>query len=165
MKSKIPYSTQTIDNNDIKNVIKVLKSDYLTQGPILGKFEKAISKFCKSKYALGVNSAISALYLACAAINFKKKDILWTTPNTFVGTSNCALHLGGKVDFVDIDYIDGNIDINDLNKKLLIAKKRGNLPKVVIPVHFAGLPTKQREIYKNSLSHIPNVHFITKSKS
>ena len=150
MKSKIPYSTQTIDNNDIKNVIKVLKSDYLTQGPILGKFEKAISKFCKSKYALGVNSATSALYLACAAINFKKKDILWTTPNTFVGTSNCALHLGGKVDFVDIDYIDGNIDINDLNKKLLIAKKKGNLPKVVIPVHFAGLPTKQREIYKLS---------------
>ena len=114
MKSKIPYSTQTIDNNDIKNVIKVLKSDYLTQGPILGKFEKAISKFCKSKYALGVNSATSALYLACAAINFKKKDILWTTPNTFVGTSNCALHLGGKVDFVDIDYIDGNIDILDI---------------------------------------------------
>ena len=85
MKSKIPYSTQTIDDNDIKNVIKVLKSDYLTQGPILGKFEKAISKFCKSKYALGVNSATSALYLACAAINFKKKRYFMDYTKYFCG--------------------------------------------------------------------------------
>ena len=114
----IPYSTQTIDNKDIKAVLKTLRSSFLTQGPQTQKFENLISQKVGAKYTAVVNSATSALHIACSALGFKKNDILWTTPNTFVASANCALHLGGKIDFVDIDYLSGNIDLNLLEKKL-----------------------------------------------
>ncbi len=144
----IPYSTQTIDIKDIKAVIKTLKSKFLTQGPQIKKFEKLISQEVGAKYVSAVNSATSALHISCLALGFKKNDILWTTPNTFVASANCALHVGGKVDFVDIDYKTGNIDANLLEKKLILAKKKNKLPKIVVPVHFAGYPTEQDKIYK-----------------
>ena len=146
----IPYSTQTINKEDIKEVIKTLQSQFLTQGPKVEKFEKIIAKKVGSKFASVVNSATSALHISCMALGFKKNDILWTSPNTFVASANCALHLGGKVDFVDIDYLTGNIDINLLEKKLILAKKKNKLPKILIPVHFAGLPTEQDKIFKLS---------------
>ena len=144
----IPYSTQTIDIKDIKAVIKTLKSQLLTQGPQIKKFEKLISQEVGAKYVSAVNSATSALHISCLALGFKKNDILWTTPNTFVASANCALHVGGKVDFVDIDYKTSNIDVKLLEKKLILAKKKNKLPKIVVPVHFAGYPTEQDKIYK-----------------
>lgn len=144
----IPYSTQTIDKKDIIAVIKTLKSQFLTQGPQIKKFEKLISQQVGAKYVSAVNSATSALHISCLALGFKKNDILWTTPNTFVASANCALHIGGKVDFVDIDYKTSNIDVKLLEKKLILAKKKNKLPKIVVPVHFAGYPTEQDKIYK-----------------
>ena len=146
----IPYSTQTISKKDIKEVIKVLKSSFLTQGPKIKKFEISISKKVGVKYVSVVNSATSALHISCMALGFKKDDILWTTPNTFSASSNCALHLGGKVDFVDINYQTGNIDVDLLEKKLLYSKRKNKLPKILIPVHFAGYPSEQDKIYKLS---------------
>ena len=146
----IPYSTQKIDKKDIKEVIKTLKSPFLTQGPKVTQFEKVISSSVNAKYATATNSATSALHISCMALGFKKGDILWTTPNTFVASSNCALHLGGKVDFVDIDYLTGNIDLRLLEKKLIHAKKKGKLPKILVPVHFAGFPTEQDKIFRLS---------------
>ena len=146
----IPYSKQFIDKGDIKSVVKTLKSAFLTQGPQIHKFEKEISKKTKAKYTAVVNSATSALHISCMALGFKKKDILWTVPNTFVASSNCALHLGGKIDFVDIDYESGNISVEKLEQKLAQAKKYDKLPKILIPVHFAGNPTEQDEIYNLS---------------
>ncbi len=143
-----PYSRQKISSSDIKTVSRVLRSDFITQGPEVKKFEKKICQTIKSKYSIAVNSATSALHIACMALDFKKKDILWTVPNTFVASANCALHLGGKVDFVDINYQTGNIDINLLEQKLIKAKKNQKLPKILIPVHFAGLPTEQDRIWK-----------------
>jgi UDP-4-amino-4,6-dideoxy-N-acetyl-beta-L-altrosamine transaminase len=145
-----PYSTQTISKKDIKEVIKVLKSSFLTQGPKIKKFEISLSKKVGVKYVSVVNSATSALHISCMALGFKKNDILWTTPNTFSASSNCALHLGGKVDFVDINYRTGNIDVDLLEKKLLYSKRKNKLPKILIPVHFAGYPSEQDKIYKLS---------------
>ena len=122
----IPYSTQKIDKKDIQEVVKTLRSPFLTQGPKVIKFEKEIAKKVNVKYAAATNSATSALHISCMALGFKKGDILWTTPNTFVASSNCALHLGGKIDFVDIDYLSGNIDLNLLERKLFFAKKKIN---------------------------------------
>ena len=150
MPALIPYSKQTITRQDIKEVVDVLKSEMLTQGPRVSILEKKISKRINSKYAICVNSATSALHIACLAIGFKKNDILWTSPNTFVASANCALHLDGKVDFVDIDYNTGNIDIQLLEKKLKYAKKKNILPKILIPVHFGGTPTEQDKIFKLS---------------
>ncbi len=146
----IPYSTQKVNKSDIQEVIKTLKSPFLTQGPKVLQFEKALAKKVNAKYVAVTNSATSALHISCMALGFKRNDILWTTPNTFVATSNCALHLGGKIDFVDIDYLTGNIDLNLLEKKLINAKKKNKLPKILIPVHFSGLPTEQDKIYKLS---------------
>jgi len=146
----IPYSTQKIDKKDISEVIKTLNSPFLTQGPKVDKFEKEIAIKVNAKYAATTNSATSALHISCLALGFKKNDILWTSPNTFVASSNCALHVGGKIDFIDIDYTTGNIDINLLEKKLFKAKKINRLPKILIPVHFSGLPTDQEKIYKLS---------------
>jgi len=142
----IPYNRQYLFPKDIKNVNKVLRSDYLTQGKEAPKFEKKISNFCKSKYTLVVNSATSALHLTCLAFGLKKKDYLWTVPITFVASSNCALYCGAKIDLVDIDKNTLNIDINCLEKKLRIAKKRKKLPKILIPVHFAGNPCDLKKL-------------------
>ena len=144
------YGRQYIDNKDIKSVNKILKSQFLTQGPCVEKFENDLKKKTSSKYAILANSATSCLILACRALELKKNDLVWTSPNTFVSTSNSALHCGAKVDLVDIDIETGNISIKSLKEKLLKAKQKNQLPKLLIPVHFAGQPTEQKEIWKLS---------------
>ena len=125
----IPYSRQSINNKDIAEVVKVLRSDFLTQGPKVDIFEKKVSKLVKSKFAVACNSATSALHLACLALNLKSKDIVWTVPNTFVASANCAINCGAKIDFVDIDKETWNISIKMLEKKLKIAKKKKKITK------------------------------------
>ena len=144
------YGRQYIDNKDIKSVNKILKSQFLTQGPCVEKFENDLKKKTSSKYAILANSATSCLILACRALELKKNDLVWTSPNTFVSTSNSALHCGAKVDLVDIDIETGNISIKSLKEKLLKEKQKNQLPKLLIPVHFAGQPTEQKEIWKLS---------------
>ena len=146
----IPYSTQTILNSDIKGVNKVLKSKWLTQGPLVKKFELRLSKVVKSKYAVAVNSGTSALHVSCLALGLKPRDILWTVPNTFVASANCGLLAGSKVDFVDINKNSFNIDTNLLKKKLIQAKKKNKLPKILVTVHFAGQPPEQDIIWQLS---------------
>ncbi len=146
----IPYGKQTIDNSDIKSVVKVLKSDYLTQGPIVNIFEKKFSEYTNSKHAIASNSATSSLILACRALGVSKGDWVWTSAITFVASSNCAIHCGANVDLVDISLKDYNICLNDLERKLKIAKKKGILPKVVIPVHLSGNPCDLKKINKLS---------------
>ena len=118
----INYGRHSIIKSDIDKVIKVLKSDYLTQGPQVPLFEKKISSYTGAKYGVAVNSATSALHIACLALGLKKGDRLWTSPNTFVASSNCALHCGAKVDFVDIDPATYNMSTEALAAKLIKAK-------------------------------------------
>ena len=134
----IPYSKQNISESDIDAVVEVLRSDFLTQGDKVPEFEKRVAGYCNSKFAIAANSATSCLHLACMALELKKGDILWTSPNSFVASANCGLYCGSKVDFVDIDRKTHNICPVKLEEKLKLAKKQGNLPKIVIPVHFAG---------------------------
>lgn len=143
----INYSKQLITKNDIKSVIKTLKSDFLTQGPTVSKFEKNISKYCGSKYSVAVNSATSGLHIGCLALNLKKNDIVWTSAISFVASANCAAYCGADVNFLDISLDNFNIDVNELEKKLIIAKKKKKLPKIIILVHFAGLPCDMKKIY------------------
>ena len=134
----IPYGRQDISQDDINAVINVLKSDFLTQGPVVPAFEKAVSDYCEAKHAFAVNSATSALHIACLALGVSKGDLVWTSPITFVASANCALYCGADVDFVDIDLATYNMSIVALEKKLIRADKLGRLPKVIIPVHLAG---------------------------
>lgn len=138
--SKIPYGRQEISQSDIDAVIAVLRSDFLTQGPTVPLFEKKISDYCGSQYAIAVNSATSALHIACLALGVGGGDAVWTTPITFVASANCALYCGAMVDFVDIDPRTFNISVTHLAEKLALAKKIGQLPKVVIVVHMGGQP-------------------------
>ena len=126
---KIPYSKQTITNQDISSVVRVLRSDFITQGPTTELFEKKISKYCGSKYSISTNSATSALHIACLSLNVGKKDIVWTSPNSFVASSNCAIFCGASIDFVDIDSKSYNISIASLESKLAKAKKKINYQK------------------------------------
>ena len=144
------YGKQYIDNEDIKSVTNVLRSNFLTQGPYVEKFENKLKKKTHVNYAVSANSATSCLMLACRALGIKKNDLVWTSPNTFVSTANAAVHCGAKIDLVDIDLETGNISIELLKKKLLLAKKKNKLPKLIMPVHFAGQPTEQKEIWKLS---------------
>jgi len=146
----IPYGRQDISQSDIDAVTKVLSSDYLTQGPVIGKFESALATNVGATYAVAVNSATSALHLACLALGLRKGDYLWTTPITFVASANCGLYCGAKVDFVDIDPDTYNISIEALSVKLIEAEKLGLLPKVLIPVHLAGQPCDMIAIHKLS---------------
>ena len=134
----IPYGKQSISQDDINAVIDVLKSDWLTQGPAVPAFESAIAKYCGAHYACATNSATSALHIACLALDVGKGDIVWTSPISFVASSNCALYCGAEVDFVDIDLETGNMSVAALKEKLTLAKQSQRLPKVVIPVHLAG---------------------------
>ncbi len=143
----IPYSKQFISREDIKNVNKVLQSKFLTQGKVIQNFEKKISRFVNSNFAVAVSSASAALHLSCLALNLRKGKILWTVPNTFVASATCALHCDAEVDFVDIDEQTSNLCINKLKRKLEISKKKNCLPDILIPVHFAGQPTNQKEIF------------------
>ena len=144
------YSKQSIDKKDVQSVVRVMRSDYLTQGNCIKKFEKKICSFTNSRYAVALSNASAALHIACLAINLKKGDILWTVPNTFVASASCALHCKAKVNFVDIDKYTQNIDLKKFEEKLILSKKNKSLPKVVVPVHFAGQPTPQKEIFKLS---------------
>tara|TARA_E500000178_G_scaffold350610_1_gene409931 strand:- start:439 stop:1596 length:1158 start_codon:yes stop_codon:yes gene_type:complete len=146
----IPYSKQIIDKKDIRNVTKILSSDFLTSGPILKKFENKIKKYTKSKYSLCVNSATSALHISCMALGLGKGDYFWTVPNSFISTATSGLLCGSKVDFVDIDYQTNNISIRSLKDKLFKAKKYNKLPKVIIPVHLTGNPCEMDKIYNLS---------------
>ena len=117
LKKPISYSRQNIDKSDIKSVSKSLKSDFLTQGPKVEEFEKAINKFCRSSYAVACNSATSALHIACMSIGLKKNDIIWTNPISFVASANCALYCGAKVDYIDIDLNTFNVTFENFKKK------------------------------------------------
>lgn len=142
----IPYGRQNLSDADIKAVIEVLKSDFLTQGPVVPKFENAVCKYTGATYALTATSGTSALHLACMALNLSPGDWLWTTPISFVASANCGLYCGAKVDFVDIDPLTWNMSVDSLSEKLIIAEKEGRLPKVVIPVHLAGLSCHMKDI-------------------
>jgi UDP-4-amino-4,6-dideoxy-N-acetyl-beta-L-altrosamine transaminase len=146
----IPYGRQEIREEDIIEVEKVLRSDFLTQGPILPMFEKKVADYCNAKYAIAVNSATSALHIACLALNLGPGDWLWTSPNTFVASANCGLYCGANVGFVDIDPKTYNMSVSALSDKLIKAEKSGKLPKIVIPVHFAGQSCDMEKIYELS---------------
>ena len=149
---KVPYSRQCINKKDINAVNSVLKSDFLTTGPKIIDFEKKLSNFFGSKYSLGVNSATSALHIACMSLGLKKNDYLWTTPISFVASANCALYCGAKVDFVDIDKDTCNISIEELEKKLKKTNKK-KLPKIIVLVHLSGHPVDLKEVKKLSLKY------------
>jgi len=143
----IPYGKQDIDQADIESVINVLQSDFLTQGPQVPLFEKKVSDYCGSEFGVAFNSATSALHIACLALGLGKGDCLWTSPNSFVASANCGLYCGAKVDFVDIDPRTYNLSTEELEKKLIQAKRDNKLPKIVIPVHFAGQSCNMKKIH------------------
>lgn len=149
----IPYGRQSISEDDIQAVVDVLRSDFLTQGPAVPAFENAVAKFCQAKHAIAVNSATSALHIACLALGVGKGDIVWTSPITFVASANCALYCGAAVDFVDIDADTYNMSVTKLAEKLAVAKSLGKLPKVVIPVHLCGQPCDMQAIYALSQTY------------
>ncbi len=144
----IPYGKQDISQQDIDSVVDVLKSDFLTQGPQVPAFEKALTEHTGAQYALAVNSATSALHIACLALGLGKGDWLWTSPITFVASANCGLYCGAKVDFVDIDPDTYNMCPKRLEEKLIKAKAEGRLPKIVVPVHLCGQPCDMESIAK-----------------
>jgi len=145
--STVPYGRQDINQADIDAVIAVLRSEYLTQGPVVHNFEKVVADYCGVQYAVAVNSATSALHIACLALGVGKGDLVWTTPITFVASANCALFCGATIDFVDIDPYTYNLSVERLAEKLVAAKKTGKLPKVVIPVHLCGQPCDMAGIH------------------
>ncbi len=134
----IPYGKQSISKADIDAVVQVLRSDFITQGPAVTRFEQAVADYCGAAHAVAVNSATSALHIACLALGLSRGDRLWTSPNTFVASANCGLYCGAEVDFVDIDPCSYNMSVIALEEKLIWAERKGLLPKIVIPVHFAG---------------------------
>lgn len=144
----IPYGRQDISQQDIDAVVEVLQSDFLTQGPKVPLFEKTVAGYVGATHALAVNSATSALHIACLALGLGEGDWLWTTPITFVASANCGLYCGAQVDFVDIDPVTYNLCPKELEKKLIAAEKTGKLPKVVVPVHFSGQPCDMQAIHQ-----------------
>lgn len=134
----IPYGRQTISSEDIDAVVEILRSEYLTQGPAVPKFEERVSAVSGSRFTVAVNSATSALHIACLSLGVGKGDRVWTSAITFVASANCARYCGAEVDFVDIDEMTYNMSVHDLERKLQHADRNGTLPKVVIPVHLAG---------------------------
>ncbi len=143
----IPYGHQDITKTDIDAVVEVLRSDFLTQGPAVTRFEQAVAARVNAQHAIAVNSATSALHIACLALKLGPGDRLWTVPNTFVASANCGRYCGAEVDFVDIDPLTWNVSVQKLREKLVQAKRDGRLPKVLVPVHFAGQPTEQEAIW------------------
>jgi UDP-4-amino-4,6-dideoxy-N-acetyl-beta-L-altrosamine transaminase len=134
----IPYGRQDISQSDVDAVVQVLRSDFLTQGPMVPRFEQAVAARVGATYAVAVNSATSALHVACLALDLRPGDRLWTVPNTFVASANCGRYCGADVDFVDIDPRTYNLSTSALAAKLEEAERSGTLPKVLVPVHFAG---------------------------
>ena len=142
----IPYSRQEIDESDIAAVVDALRSEWLTQGPAIERFETATSAYCQGGHAVAVANATAALHLACRALGLGPGDTLWTSPNTFVASANAALYCGASVDFVDIDPSTYNMSVDALAAKLTLAERSGRLPAVVTPVHFGGQPCDMRTI-------------------
>jgi UDP-4-amino-4,6-dideoxy-N-acetyl-beta-L-altrosamine transaminase len=140
MKKMIPYGRQFISEADIQAVIDVLRSDFLTQGPVIPAFEQAMAEYCGAAHAVSVNSATSALHIACLAVGVGNGDLVWTSPVSFVASANCALYCGADIDFVDIDPMTYNLSTEALAEKLALAERNCRLPKVLIPVHLAGQP-------------------------
>ena len=146
----IPYGHQQISDEDIDAVIKTLKSDWLTQGPNIKEFEDAVCDEVCSKFAVSSNSATSSLHIACKALELSKGDLVWTSPNSFVASANAAIYCGAEVDFVDIDPHSYNICVKKLEQKLKNAEKNNCLPKIIIPVHYAGQSCDMKEIFRLS---------------
>jgi len=154
----IPYGKQSINEQDIAAVVEVLRSSHLTQGPKVTEFEQALSHYCQSKHAIAVNSGTSALHIACLALGVTTGDIVWTSALSIVASANCALYCGATIDFVDVELNTGNMDMQLLAAKLAHAKTQNRLPKVIIPVHYAGLPCDMA--YLAELAHIYNFKII-----
>ena len=146
----IPYGRQSISNEDIEEVINALKSDFITQGPRIEEFEESLANYTKSKFGVATNSATSALHIACLALDLNKGDYLWTSANSFVASANCGLYCGANIDFVDIDNFTYNISVDHLESKLKKAQRENKLPKIIIPVHFAGQSAQMDKIYELS---------------
>jgi UDP-4-amino-4,6-dideoxy-N-acetyl-beta-L-altrosamine transaminase len=144
----IPYGRQDVSPSDIEAVVQVLQSDFLTQGPAVPAFEAAVARRVKARHALAVSSATAALHVACLALDLGPGDWLWTSPITFVASANCALYCGAQVDFVDIDPRSYNMSAQALEAKLIEAKRRGRLPKIVVPVHLCGQPCDMARIHE-----------------
>ncbi|MBY0449751.1 MAG: UDP-4-amino-4,6-dideoxy-N-acetyl-beta-L-altrosamine transaminase [Cyanobacteria bacterium] len=149
----IPYGRQNINDADIQAVVDVLKSDFLTQGPVIPAFEKRLAEYCGAQYAVVVNSATSALHMACLAAGLNAAGQLWTSPNTFVASANCGRYCGASVDFVDIDPQTYNLSPHALQVKLAQAVEKGTLPSVLIPVHFAGQSCEMKSIHQLAKQH------------
>ncbi len=145
-KEHIPYGRHYIDSDDIEAVVDVLENHFLTQGDKVPEFEQALCDYTKASFATAVNSATSGLHVACLALGVTKGDLVWTVPNSFVASANCALYCGADIDFVDIDANTRNISVSELEKKLAEAKTEDKLPKVLIPVHFSGASCDMQKI-------------------
>lgn len=143
----IPYGRQEVTDADVQAVVDVLRSDLLTQGPVVPRFEKAVADYCGAQQAVAVNSATSALHVACLALGLGPGDRLWTSPITFVASANCGLYCGAEVDFVDIDPRTYNLCPQALERKLVKAEREGRLPKIVVPVHLCGQPCDMQAIH------------------
>lgn len=143
----IPYGRHDISIDDINSLVEVLKSDFITQGPIVAQFERKMQIYCGASYSVAVNSATSALHIACKALNVTNNDIVWTSPISFVASSNAALYCGATVDFVDIDFETNNISLNSLEEKLVYAERNGLLPKVLIAVHMGGYSCDMEHLF------------------
>lgn len=154
----IPYGRQSVTSEDIEEVVRVLRSDFLTQGPAIPRFETSISEHCGVSGVAAVSSATAALHLACLALDVGPGDIVWTSPISFVASANCALYCGASVDFVDVDQQTGNMSTEALAEKLRSAASRGCLPKVLIPVHLAGASPDLEAIHK--LTHQYEIRII-----
>jgi len=142
----IPYGRQSISDDDVQAVVDVLRSDFLTQGPVVPAFEEAVAKHAGASHAVAVNSATSALHIACMALGLGPGDRLWTVPNTFLASANCALYCGADVDFVDIDPHTWTMSVPALAERLEQAQREGRLPKVVVPVAFGGQSCDMRGV-------------------
>lgn len=149
----IPYGRQDISQADIDAVVEVLESDFLTQGPMVPLFEKTVAGYCGAEFAVAVNSATSALHIACLALGLGPGDFLWTSPNTFVASANCGLYCGAAIDFVDIDLHSYCMSAEALEQKLVRARDNGTLPKIVVPVHFAGQSCDMKRIHQLGLEY------------
>jgi UDP-4-amino-4,6-dideoxy-N-acetyl-beta-L-altrosamine transaminase len=144
----IPYGRQEITPADVEAVVQVLRSDFLTQGPAVPGFEAAVAQQVQARHALAMSSATAALHVACLALGLEAGEWLWTSPITFVASSNCALYCGAQVDFVDIDPRTYNLCPQALECKLIEARLQGRLPKIVVPVHLSGQPCDMARIHE-----------------
>ncbi len=142
----IPYARQSVDESDIQAVAQVLRSDFLTQGPVVPQFEDAVASYCGATYAVAVSSGTAALHIAARALGLGPGGLLWTSPNSFVASANCALYCGADVDFVDIDPRTFCMSVSALEEKLTAARATGRLPDVVVTVDFAGQPCDMKAI-------------------